>query len=586
LFARDEDNVIIRRLHETVDGELQKYAATDGQFNREQFFNKYPELQQLAQHLSDDDIDRLRRGGHDALKINAAYHAAVNYTGRPTVILAQTKKGYGMGHWGQGRMGAHQAKKLEDDALLAFRDRFALPLSDDDTHHLRFYKPAKDSPEMRYLHQRRDKLGGYLPVRHHSAASLAVPALDTYSRILEGSQREESTTMVFVRMLSQLLKDASIGKYIVPIVADEARTFGMQTLFRQVAIYSSMGQLYEPEDRDELLYYKEARDGQILEEGINEAGAMSSWIAAATSYSAHGVPMLPFYIFYSIFGFQRVGDFIWAAADSRARGFLIGATAGRTTLSGEGLQHEDGSSHLIASTIPSCCAYDPCFGYELAAIVREGARRMLEAQEDVFYYITVMNENYAHAAMPKGADAGVLHGMYRLKPNEAPVDADIQLLGSGTILREVLAAAEMLHQDFGITAQVWSVTSYTELRRDGMDVERWNTLHPTSDRRASYVEQCMSATRGPIIAASDYVRAVPDLVRTWMPRRYVTLGTDGFGRSDTRVALRRFFEVDRVAIVVAALQALADEARVPAAAVAQALQRYDVIADTPNPWER
>ncbi|MES2563910.1 MAG: pyruvate dehydrogenase (acetyl-transferring), homodimeric type, partial [Pseudomonadota bacterium] len=550
LFARDDDNVIIRRLHETVDGELQKYAATDGQFNREQFFNKYPELQQLAQHLSDDDIDRLRRGGHDAVKINAAYRAAVNYQGRPTVILAQTKKGYGMGHWGQGRMGAHQAKKLEDDALLAFRDRFALPISDDDVHHLRFYKPADDSPEIRYMHQRRQTLGGYLPVRHHAASALAVPVLDAFGRILEGSgEREESTTMVFVRMLSQLLRDAGLGKRIVPIVADEARTFGMQSLFRQVAIYSSVGQLYEPEDRDELLYYKEARDGQILEEGINEAGAMSSWIAAATSYSAHGVPMLPFYIFYSMFGFQRVGDFIWAAADSRARGFLIGATAGRTTLSGEGLQPEDGSSHLIASTIPSCCAYDPCFGYELAAIVREGARRMLQAQEDVFYYITVMNENYPHPAMPEGVEAGVLRGMYHLKTGAQRNDADVQLLGSGTILREVLAAAQMLHDDFGITAQVWSVTSYTELRRDGMDVERWNTLHPTALRRVSYIEQCMSTTTGPIIAASDYVRAVPDLVRTWMPRRFVTLGTDGYGRSDTRLALRRFFEVDRIAMV-------------------------------------
>ena len=621
LFARDEENVIIRRLHETVDGELQKYAATDGQSNREQFFNKYPELQLLAQHLSDDDIDRLRRGGHDAVKINAAYHAAAHYKGRPTVILAQTKKGYGMGHWGQGRMGAHQAKKLEDDALLAFRDRFALPLSDDDVHHLRFYKPAHDSPEMRYLHAHREKLGGYIPVRHHAAPALPVPALDTFSRILAGSEREESTTMVFVRMLSQLLKDVNIGKRIVPIVADEARTFGMQSLFRQVAIYSSVGQLYEPEDRDELLYYKEARDGQILEEGINEAGAMSSWIAAATSYSAHGVPMLPFYIFYSMFGFQRVGDFIWAAADSRARGFLIGATAGRTTLSGEGLQHEDGSSHLVASTVPTCCAYDPCFGYELAAIVREGVRRMLEAQEDVFYYVTVMNENYAQAAMPASAEDGILRGMYRFSaglangPTAEASVADaagtakragstgrkklgkpageasgteptaVQLLGSGTILREVIAAAAMLEEDFGIVASVWSVTSYAELRRDGLDVERWNTLHPTAPQRTSYVEQCLSATTGPIVAASDYVRAVPDLVRTWMPRRYVTLGTDGYGRSDTREALRRFFEVDRKAIVISALKALADDQRVPASVVAEALNRYGIQPDTRNPWD-
>jgi pyruvate dehydrogenase E1 component len=583
LFARDEENVIVRRLHETVDGEFQKYAATDGQFNREHFFNKYPELQQLAQHLSDDDIDRLRRGGHDPVKVYAAYHAAVNYKGRPTVILAQTKKGYGMGHWGQGRMGAHQAKKLEDDALLAFRDRFGVPISDDDVRHLRFYEPAADSPEMRYLHARRESLGGYVPARASAAQPLAVPALHSFSRIVEGSKdREESTTMIFVKILAQLLKDANLGKRIVPIVADEARTFGMQSLFRQVAIYSSVGQLYEPEDRDELLYYKEAKEGQILEEGINEAGAMSSWIAAATSYSTHGVPMLPFYIFYSMFGFQRVGDFIWAAADSRARGFLIGATAGRTTLSGEGLQHEDGSSHLAAATIPSCRAYDPCFGYELAAIVQDGTRRMLESCEDVFYYITVMNENYAQPPMPDHAVEGILRGLYLLREEKQPA---VQLLGSGTILREVIAAAAMLEQDFGVSANVWSVTSYSELRRDGMAVDRWNMLHATSPQRTSYVEQRLSETAGPIVAATDYVRALPDLVRAWMPRRYVVLGTDGFGRSDTREALRRFFEVDRKAIVVAALKALADEERVPASSVMDAIERYGVDAESRDPWD-
>jgi pyruvate dehydrogenase E1 component len=585
LFARDEENVIIRRLHETVDGEFQKYAATDGQFNREHFFNKYPELQQIVAHLSDDDIDRLRRGGHDAIKIYAAYNAAANYKGAPTVILAQTKKGYGMGHWGQGRMGAHQAKKLEDDALTAFRDRFSLSISDEDVHALRFFKPADDSQEMRYLHARREKLGGYLPARIHTAPSLPAPSVDTFARILNGSnEREESTTMIFVRILSQLLRDTSIGQRIVPIVADEARTFGMQSLFRQVAIYSSVGQLYEPEDRDELLYYKEAKDGQILEEGINEAGAMSSWIAAASSYSSHGVPMLPFYIFYSMFGFQRVGDFIWAAADSRARGFLIGATAGRTTLSGEGLQHEDGSSHLVAATVPSCRAYDPCFGYELATIVHDGVRRMLEAQEDVFYYVTVMNENYAHPQLPDGVQDGILRGMYLLRRAQGE-PAAVQLLGSGTILREVLAAADMLEHDFGIAANVWSVTSYTELRRDGLDVERWNMLHPTSAQRESHVERCMSGTRGPIVAVSDYVRALPDLIRTWVARRYVTLGTDGFGRSDTRAALRRFFEVDRQAIVVAALKALSDEKEVPASTVEEALGRYAIARETANPWD-
>ncbi|HYC44311.1 MAG TPA: alpha-ketoglutarate dehydrogenase [Burkholderiales bacterium] len=590
LFARDEDNAIIRRLHETVDGEFQKYAATDGRFNREHFFNKYPELQQLVAHLSDDDIDRLRRGGHDPVKIYAAYHAAVNYVGRPTVILAQTKKGHGMGHWAQGRMGAHQAKKLEHEALIAFRDRFALPISDDDVQVLRYYKPADDSPEMRYLRARRDALGGYMPSRKQSAPTLPVPPLQSFARILEGSgEREESTTMVFVRMLSQLLRDANVGKRIVPIVADEARTFGMQSLFRQVAIYSSVGQLYEPEDRDELLYYKEARDGQILEEGITEAGAMSSWIAAATSYSAHGVPMLPFYVFYSIFGFQRVGDFIWAAADSRARGFLLGATAGRTTLSGEGLQHQDGSSHLVAATIPSCRAYDPCYGYELAVIVRDGMRRMLEAQEDVFYYVTVMNENYAQPAIPADAEIGILRGMHRLGHSGAVRDpankSRVQLLGSGTILREVLAAAEILEQRYGVAADVWSVTSYSELRRDGMAVERWNTLNPLEPQRTSYVEECLSRTTGPVIAASDYVRALPDLIRTWVPRRYVTLGTDGFGRSDTRENLRRFFEVDRGAVVIAALKALADEERVAPSRVAEAIHHFGANPAAPNPWE-
>ena len=583
LFARDEENVIIRRLHETVDGEFQKYAATDGRFNRENFFNKYPELQQIVAHLSDDDIDRLRRGGHDPVKIYAAYHAASNYKGQPTVILAQTKKGYGMGHWGQGRMGAHQAKKLEDDALLAFRDRFALPLSDEDVHELRFYKPADDAPEMRYLHACREKRGGYLPARSQAAPVLQVPALESFSRILNGSNgRDESTTMVFVRMLSQLLKDANIGKLIVPIVADEARTFGMQSLFRQVAIYSPVGQLYDPEDREELLYYKESKEGQILEEGINEAAAMSSWIAAASAYSTHGVPMLPFYVFYSMFGFQRVGDFIWAAADARARGFLIGATAGRTTLSGEGLQHEDGSSHVVASTVPSCCAYDPCYGYELAVIVRDGMRRMLEAKQDVFYYVTVMNENYPQPALPAGGEEGIMRGMYRLA--YAPA-ARVQLLGSGTILREVIAAAEMLKRDFEIDADVWSVTSYPELRRDGMDAERWNTLHPTLPQRSSYVEQCLSDTSGPIVAATDYVRALPDLIRRWVPRRYLTLGTDGYGRSDTREQLRRFFEVDRNAIAVSALKALADDKQVPAVVVEQAIERYGIDRAARNPWD-
>ena len=462
LFARDDDGVLLKRLHETVDGEFQTYAATDGRFNREHFFNKYPELTALIADMSDDDIDRLRRGGHDPVKIYAAYHAALQHKGRPTVVLAQTKKGYGMGHWGQGKMGTHQQKKLDDEALKAFRDRFALPLSDEDVTALRLFKPGADAPEMKYLHAQRARLGGYLPARSAAAPKLAVPGLP---RFAEGTTREQSTTMVFVQLLAQLLKDPQLGPRVVPIVADEARTFGMQTLFRQSGIYSALGQLYAPEDHEELLYYREAKDGQILEEGITEAGALSSWLAAATAYSAHGTPMLPFYIYYSIFGFQRVGDLIWAAADSRARGFLLGGTAGRTTLSGEGLQHQDGTSHLAASTIPNCRAWDPCFGYELATIIEHGARRMLEAQEDVFYYLTVANENYAHPALPAGAQEGILKGMYLL---EKRAGAKLQLLGSGPILREALAAAQVLEREHGVAANVWSVTSWSELRWDGL----------------------------------------------------------------------------------------------------------------------
>jgi len=565
LFARDEDGVLLQRLHETVDGEFQTYAATDGRFNREHFFNKYPELRALVAHMSDDDIDRLRRGGHDPVKIYAAYHTAVQHRGQPTVILAQTKKGYGMGHWGQGKMTTHQQKKLDDEALRAFRDRFALPLSDADVEQVRFFKPAEDAPEMQYLHARRQALGGYLPVRSAVAPKLAVPAPAQFARMLEGSGgREQSTTMVFVQVLAQLLKDPLLGKRIVPIVADEARTFGMQTLFRQIGIYSAFGQLYEPEDHDELLYYKEAKDGQILEEGINEAGAVSSWIAAATSYSAHGTPMLPFYAFYSMFGFQRIGDLIWAAADSRSRGFLIGATAGRTTLAGEGLQHQDGTSHLIASTIENCVAYDPCFGYELALILQDGMRRMLEAQEDVFYYVTVMNENYAQPPLPPGAEEGIKRGMYRVRQSppgsatagKAKRTARVQLLGSGTILREALAAAEILEREYDIAADVFSVTSFTELRRDGLECERWNRERPDAPRR-SWVEQCLANAEGPVIAASDYVCAVADLIRGWVPGKYMTLGTDGFGRSDTRAALRSYFGVDAQSIAKVAVRAAA-----------------------------
>ena len=587
LFARDKEGVLLQRLHETVDGELQKYAATDGRFNREHFFNKYPELQALVADLSDADIDRLRRGGHDPLKIYSAYHAATKSRGRPTVILAQTKKGYGMGQWGEGKMTAHQAKKLETDALLAFRDRFALPISDADVAALRFYKPAENSHEIKYLHARRRALGGAMPSRARAAPAdrqITAPPLNTFARVLEGSHdREESTTMSFVALLSQLLKLPQLGKHVVPIVADEARTFGMQTLFRQFAIYSSTGQMYEPEDRDELLYYKEAKNGQIIEEGITEAGAMSSWIAAATAYSAHGVTMAPFYIFYSIFGFQRVADLIWGAGDARARGFLIGATSGRTTLSGEGLQHQDGSSHVTAATFPNCVSYDPTYGYELAVIIQEGLRRMLDAQEDVFYYLTVTNENYRMLAMPADAEQGILRGMYLLRAGSQHKHR-VQLLGCGAILREVLAAAETLEHDYHVAADVWSVTSFTELARDGMACERWNRLHPEAAPRITWIEQSLREHAGPVIAATDYVRNYAEPIRAWVDRPYTVLGTDGFGRSDTRELLRRFFEVDRAHITVAALKSLADQEVMPAATVSNAILKFGIAADSLEPW--
>ncbi len=585
LFARDHDGQILRRLHETVDGEFQKYAATDGRFNREHFFNKYPELQALVAHMSDADIDKLRRGGHDPVKIHAAYAAALATRGQPTVILAQTMKGYGMGSAGQARMTTHQQKKLDDEALRTFRDRFALPLTDEQVERLDFYRPPADSVEMAYLHARRDALGGYLPARRNNAPALSAPALASFGSITQGTaDREHSTTMVLVRLLAQLVKDAHIGARIVPIVADEARTFGMQNLFRQIGIYSAVGQLYEPEDKDELSYYREVRDGQILEEGISEAGALASWIAAATAYSTHGVRMLPFYIYYSIFGFQRVGDLIWAAADQRSRGFLIGATAGRTTLAGEGLQHQDGSSHLIASTVPNCVAYDPCFAHELAVIVQEGIRRMVDAGEDVFYYITAMNENYVHPVMPADSEQGILRGLYRLG-SPAALPEQVQLMASGAILREAIEAARMLGADWQVGAGLWSVTSFSELQRDAVATERWNRLHPEATPRSSWIEQSLAAAPGPVVAASDYVRAVADLIRGGIDRPCITLGTDGFGRSDTRPTLRRFFEVSSEHIVVAALAALAREGRFSPGRVSEAIARYQLDADAAPAWE-
>ncbi|MDA0813950.1 MAG: pyruvate dehydrogenase (acetyl-transferring), homodimeric type, partial [Verrucomicrobia bacterium] len=585
LFARDHDGAILRRLDETVDGELQSYGARDADFNRQRFFNKYPELQRIVAHLSDAEVDNLKRGGHDPVKIHAAFDSAAKHRGAPTVILAQTKKGYGLGRWAQGRMSAHQQKKLNDEALRSFRDRFRLPMSDEQILRAEFYRPPEDSAEMHYLRSCRIRLGGFVPARFAAAPQLTPPAARDFAEFaFAPGDREWSTTIAFVRMLAGLLKLGTIGKRIVPIVADEARTFGMESLFRQAGLYSHCGQLYEPEDQGSLLYYRESREGQILEEGINEAGALASWIAAGTSYSNHAAPMLPFYIFYSVFGFQRVGDLIWAAADSRARGFLIGATSGRTTLSGEGLQHQDGTSHLLASTIPSCRAYDPCYAYELAVIVEQGIRSMLEKQEDVFYYVTVMNENYVHSPMTAGSEEAILNGMH-LVQSGADKAARVQLLGSGTILREALAAAMVLEQEWDIAADVWSVTSFTELRRSGLGAERWNRLHPTKTRRMSWVEKCLDSTTGPIVAATDYVRALPDLIRAWVPRRYITLGTDGFGRSDTRPALRRFFEVDRVTIAHAALAALTEEGTVNRSCLTDFRKRHKYSPPASAPWD-
>jgi len=586
LFARDVHQWLEKRFLETVDGEFQTYAATSGAFNREHFFNKYPELQQLVAHLSDEDIDRLRRGGHDPVKIFSAYWHAVHHTGQPTVILAKTKKGYGMGTAGQGRMTTHQQKKLDSEQLLAFRDRFALPIGDAQCDSCEYVRPPRESPEMAYLHARRGKLGGYLPARIGKSEPLETPDAEAFAKFaLEAAGKEMSTTVAYVRMVGSLLRDRALGKRLVPIIADEARTFGMADLFRQIGIYSPFGQLYQPEDSAQLSYYKEATDGQILEEGINEAGAIASWVAAATSYSAHGVAMLPMYIYYSMFGFQRVGDEIWAAADSRSRGFLFGATAGRTTLSGEGLQHEDGTSHLIASTIPNCRAYDPAYAYELAVILEDGMRRMMHAHEDVFYYVTLMNESYAQPSLPRDSREGILRGMYKARGTKGAGKAapKVRLLGAGTILQEALAAADLLENDWDIDSEVFSVTSFTELRRDGMEWSRASRLEHSASgstsRAPCWVSTQLPRTGAPVIAASDYVGAVADLIRPWIADPYVALGTDGFGRSDTRANLRRFFEVDRYAYVCAALHALGD-ARLPEAA-----KRYGIDRTAP-PWTR
>jgi pyruvate dehydrogenase E1 component len=536
--------------------------------------------------MSDDDIWRLNRGGHDPHKVFAAYAAAMKHTGQPTVILAKTVKGYGMGEAGEGQNITHQQKKMGTASIRAFRNRFSVPIPDDKLEDVPFYKPPEDSPEMKYLHERIAAMGGSLPSRKRKVEPLEVPALSAFEAQLKSSEeREFSTTMAFVRILNTIIRDKKIGKRVVPIVPDESRTFGMEGMFRQLGIYSHVGQLYTPQDADQLMFYKEDKGGQILQEGINEAGAMSSWIAAATSYANNAQMMIPFYIFYSMFGFQRIGDLAWAAGDLRARGFLLGGTAGRTTLNGEGLQHEDGHSHILASTIPNCVTYDPTFAYEVAVIIQDGMRRMYQEQEDVFYYITVMNENYTHPAMPAGAEKGILKGMYLLSEGKAKKNqAKVQLLGSGTILREVIAGAELLEKDFGIAADIWSVTSFNELRRDGLDVQRWNLLHPEAEPRLSHIETCLNDRSGPIIAATDYMKIFADQVRAFLPRRnFTALGTDGFGRSDTRRKLRQFFEVDRRYVAVAALKALADEEKLPQKTVADAIVKYGIDPDKPNP---
>ncbi len=586
LLQKDKSGILLKRMEECVDGEYQTFKSQDGAFVRKHFFGKYPELADLVSNMSDDDIWRLNRGGHDPHKVYAAYAAAMKHTGQPTVILAKTVKGYGMGEAGEGQNITHQQKKMGTASIRAFRDRFSVPIPDDKLEDVPFYKPAEDSPEMKYLRERIAAMGGSLPSRKRKVEPLEIPALSAFEAQLKSSEdREFSTTMAFVRILNTIIRDKKIGKRVVPIVPDESRTFGMEGMFRQLGIYSHVGQLYTPQDADQLMFYKEDKGGQILQEGINEAGAMSSWIAAATSYANNAQMMIPFYIFYSMFGFQRIGDLAWAAGDLRARGFLLGGTAGRTTLNGEGLQHEDGHSHILASTIPNCVTYDPTFAYEVAVIIQDGLRRMYQEQEDVFYYITVMNENYTHPAMPAGAEKGILKGMYLLSEGKAKKNQPkVQLLGSGTILREVIAGAELLEKDFGIAADIWSVTSFNELRRDGLDVQRWNLLHPEAEPKLSHIESCLNDRSGPIIAATDYMKIFADQVRAFLPRRnFTALGTDGFGRSDTRRKLRQFFEVDRRYVAVAATKALADEEKLPQKTVADAIVKYGIDPDKPNP---
>lgn len=583
LLARDKQGILLKRMEEAVDGDYLNYQVKGGAYIREHFFSKYPELLDMVANMSDEELWRLKRGGHDPIKVYAAYAAAVKHIGQPTVILAKTVKGYGMGIAGEGQNITHQQKKMGEDALKSFRDRFNIPISDNEIAETPFYKPDENSPEMCYLRERRKELGGSLPARRQNTTPLKAPNLDTFALLLKSTEgREISTTMAFIRLLAILMRDKDLARYIVPIVPDEARTFGMEGMFRQFGIYSSVGQIYEPVDIEQVMYYREDMKGQILQEGINEAGAFASWIAAGTAYSNHNVNMIPFYMFYSMFGFQRIGDLAWAAGDIQARGFLIGGTAGRTTLAGEGLQHQDGHSHHLATTIPNCVSYDPTFAYELAVIIQDGLRRMYQEQENVFYYITVMNENYSHPTLPDGVNEGILKGIYLFQEGKEQT-LKVQLLGSGAILREVLAAAELLEQDFGVVADVWSVTSFNELQREGQAVTRWNLLHPDQPARESYLEKCLNGRTGPVVAVTDYIKQHADQVRAFIPNRYTVLGTDGFGRSDTREALRSFFEVSRHYIVLAALQALQKEGQIAPSQVTEAMKKYDLDPEKPDP---
>jgi pyruvate dehydrogenase E1 component len=586
LLAKDKDGKLRQLMEECVDGEYQDFKSKNGAYIRKNFFGRHPETAEMVKDWTDDQIWALTRGGHDPVKVYAAYKAASEHKGQPTVILAKTVKGYGMGEAGEGQMIAHQAKKIGEHALRGFRDRFHIPLTDEELGKVPFLKLPPGGVEETYLHERRAALGGALPARRRKAEPLAIPELSAFDALLQATAdgREISTTMAFVRILTTLLRDKQVGPRVVPIVPDESRTFGMEGLFRQIGIFSQVGQLYKPQDADQLMYYREDSKGQILQEGINEPGAMASFIAAGTSYSTSNTPMIPFYIYYSMFGFQRVGDLAWAAGDMRTRGFMIGGTSGRTTLNGEGLQHEDGHSHVLASTIPNCVSYDPTYGYELAVIIQSGLKRMYADNEDVYFYITTLNENYPHPAMPQGAEEGILKGMYKLRTVGGDGSAlKVRLLGSGAILREVEAGAELLAKDFGVASEIWSVTSFTELRREGLETERWNMLHPEAEQRVAYVEQCLGKGQGPVIAATDYMKVIADGVRPYVPASYKVLGTDGFGRSDYRRALRSFFEVDRFHVAVAALKSLADDQLLPAKRVSEAIAKYNIDPEKPDP---